>query len=116
MLVTNTQVSKIRKDFANGSTVNIKLSKTQLSKMVQLGGFLGTLAHAVLSGEAHAVKEVAKKVATKSITFATEGAIALKDATSSLAGQAAENYTRERINSCSKIFTKRRNEKSKRLW
>ena len=75
--------------------------------MVQLGGFLGTFAHAVLSAEPHTVKEVVKKVATKSITFATEGATALKYTTSSLVGQAAENYTRERINSCSKIFTRK---------
>ena len=38
-LVTNTQVSKIRKAFANGLSANIKFSKTQLSKMIQLGGF-----------------------------------------------------------------------------
>ena len=36
-LLTNTQVSKIRKASTNGSTVNIKFSKSQLSKMVQLG-------------------------------------------------------------------------------
>ena len=38
---TNTQVSKIRERFANGSLANIKFSKTQLSKMVQLERFLG---------------------------------------------------------------------------
>ena len=32
--------SNIRKAFANGSPANIKFSKTQLSKIVQLGGFL----------------------------------------------------------------------------
>ena len=40
LLLTNTQVSKIRKAFVNGLTVNIKFSATQLSKMTQLGGFL----------------------------------------------------------------------------
>ena len=39
LLLTNTQVSKIRKAFANGSSAYIKLLKTQLSKMVQLRGF-----------------------------------------------------------------------------
>ena len=39
-LFTNTQVSKIRKTFPNVSSANIKLSKTQLCKMVQLEGFL----------------------------------------------------------------------------
>ena len=38
MLLTNTQVSKIRKAFANDSSANIKFSKTQLSKMIHSGG------------------------------------------------------------------------------
>ena len=42
-MLTNTQVSKIRKAFTNGSTADIKFSKTQLSKMVQLGGLSGNL-------------------------------------------------------------------------
>ena len=33
MLLTNTQVSKLRKAFANGLSANIKLSKTQLHKI-----------------------------------------------------------------------------------
>ena len=33
-LLTNTQASRICKAFANGSSANIKYSKTQLSKMV----------------------------------------------------------------------------------
>ena len=40
LLLTNTQVSKIRKAFANGLSANIKFSKTQLSKLVQLGKIL----------------------------------------------------------------------------
>ena len=38
LLLTDTKVSKICKAFANGSSANIKFSKTQLSKIVQLGG------------------------------------------------------------------------------
>ena len=34
-LLTNTEVSKLRKAFANGSQANIKLSKTQLHKIEQ---------------------------------------------------------------------------------
>ena len=37
-LLINTQVLKSCKGFANGSSANIKFSKTQLSKMVQLWG------------------------------------------------------------------------------
>ena len=35
-LLINTQVLKSCKGFANGSSANIKFSKTELSKMVQL--------------------------------------------------------------------------------
>ena len=38
-LLSDTQVSRICKAFANGSLAIIKLLKTQLPKMVQLGGF-----------------------------------------------------------------------------
>ena len=40
LLLTDTQVSKICQAFANGSSANIKFSKTQLSKILLLGGFL----------------------------------------------------------------------------
>ena len=43
LLLTNRQVANIRKAFANHSSIDIKLSKTQLPKMIQSGGFLGNL-------------------------------------------------------------------------
>ena len=43
LLLTNRQVANILKAFANHSSIDIKLSKTQLSKMMQSGGFLGNL-------------------------------------------------------------------------
>ena len=43
MLLTTTQVSRLLKDFINGSSANIKLSKTQLHKIGQLRRFLGRL-------------------------------------------------------------------------
>ena len=43
LLLTNRQVANIPKAFAYHSSTDIKLSKTQLSKMIQLGGFLGKL-------------------------------------------------------------------------
>ena len=43
LLLTNRQVANIRKAFANHSSIGIKLSKTQLSEMIQSGGFLGNL-------------------------------------------------------------------------
>ena len=39
LLLTNTQVLKLRKAFANVSSANIKFSKTYLHKIVQSGGF-----------------------------------------------------------------------------
>ena len=43
LLLTNTQLSKIHKTFANSSTTNTIFLKTQLSKMSQLGGISGKL-------------------------------------------------------------------------
>ena len=41
--LTNRHVSSICEAFANNSSVDIKFSKAQLSKMIQSGGFLGKL-------------------------------------------------------------------------
>ena len=43
LLLTNRQVANIRKAFAKNTSIDINLSKTQLSKMIQSGGFLGNL-------------------------------------------------------------------------
>ena len=43
LLLTKRQVENIGKAFANHLSTDIKLSKTQLSKMIQSGGFLGNL-------------------------------------------------------------------------
>ena len=43
LLLTNTQVSRLRRDFSNDSSSNIAFSKTQFSKITQSGGFLGRL-------------------------------------------------------------------------
>ena len=43
LLLTNRQVSSICKAFSNNSSLDIKFSKTQLSKMTQSGRFLGKL-------------------------------------------------------------------------
>ena len=41
LLLTNRQVANLRRAFANHTSTDIKLSKNQLSKMIQSGGFLG---------------------------------------------------------------------------
>ena len=43
LLLTNRQVANLSKAFANNLSTYIKLSKTQLSKMIQSKGFLGRL-------------------------------------------------------------------------
>ena len=43
LLLANGQVETLPKAFANHSSTGIKLSKTELSKMIQSGGFLGRL-------------------------------------------------------------------------
>ena len=43
LLLTNAKVSKLRKAFATGSSAQVRLSKTQLHKIGQSGGFLGRL-------------------------------------------------------------------------
>ena len=43
LLLTGSQFSSIRKAFSNNSSIDIKFSKSQLSKMMQSGGLLGKL-------------------------------------------------------------------------
>ena len=43
LLLTNTQVSRLREAFSNGSSANLQLSKTQLHKVGRSRRFLGRL-------------------------------------------------------------------------
>ena len=43
LLLADRQVLNLRKSFANNSSADIKLPKTQLSKVIQSGGFLSIL-------------------------------------------------------------------------
>ena len=60
LLLTNRQVSNICKAFANFLSTDIKLSKTQISKMIQSGGFLGRLLGLVLKTGLPLIKNVIK--------------------------------------------------------
>ena len=66
LLSTNTQVSKLCKTFANNSSANLKLSKTQLHEIGQSGGFsgriLGTLLKTGLPLTKNVLKPLAKSV------------------------------------------------------
>ena len=63
LLLTNRQVSNLRKSFANNSSTNIKLSKTQLSKTTQSGGFLSRLLGPLLKTGLPLIKNVTKPLA-----------------------------------------------------
>ena len=52
------QAENLRKTFAHNSLVNIELSKTQLSKMIQLGGFLGRVLDPLLKTGLPLIKNV----------------------------------------------------------
>ena len=63
LLLTNPQVSKLCKAFANGSSANIKLSKTQLHKIGQSGGFLDRLLGPLLKTGMPLIGNVLKQLA-----------------------------------------------------
>ena len=63
LLLTNRQIENIRKAFANHLSADIKLSKTQLSKMIQSGGFLGKLLGPLLKTGLPLMKSVIKPLA-----------------------------------------------------
>ena len=63
LLLTNRQVSNLRKAFANHLSTDIKLSKTQLSKMIQSGGFLDRLLGPSLKTGLRLISNVIKSLA-----------------------------------------------------
>ena len=67
----NSQVSNLRKVFVNNSSTNIKLSKPQLSKMIQSGGFLRRFLGPLLKAVLPLVKNVIKPL-TKSVLIPLE--------------------------------------------
>ena len=62
-LLTNRQVTNLWKAFAKNASTDIKLSKTQLSKMIQSGGFLGRLLGPLLRTGLPLMKSVIKPLA-----------------------------------------------------
>ena len=61
--MTNRQVANVCKAFENNSSIDIKLSKTQLSKTIQSGGFLGRLLGPLLKAGLPLTKNVIKPLA-----------------------------------------------------
>ena len=68
LLFTDRQVLNIRNVFANHSSIEIKFLKTQLSKMIPSGGFLGKLLGPLLKTGLPLIKNVIKPLA-KDVLF-----------------------------------------------
>ena len=77
LLLTTRQKIKIRNDFANKMWTDIELSKAQISKTIQSGGFvgdlLGKLAGRLMKGAVPLAKNVFVPLAT--MASAIDGAI-----------------------------------------
>ena len=66
LLLTNTHVSKLCKDFENNSSGNVKLPKTQLHKIRQSAGLVGKLLEPLLKTGLPLMKNAQKQL-TKSV-------------------------------------------------
>ena len=67
LLLTDRQVSSLRKSFASRSSADIKLSKTQLSKMIQSGGFPSRFLSPLLKTRLQLIKNVIKPLAKSAL-------------------------------------------------
>ena len=63
LLLTDRRISILRKSFANNSSIDIKLSKSQLSKIIQSRGFLSRLLGPLLKTVLPLIKNVIKPLA-----------------------------------------------------
>ena len=71
LLLTNRQVANLRRAFANHTSIDIKFSKTQLSKMIHSGSFLGRLLGPLLKTRLPLLKSVIKPLGLLGLTAAT---------------------------------------------
>ena len=65
LLLTNRQVANLRKAFANYLSTDIKLSKTEISKMILSGEFLGRLLGPLLKTGLPLIKNAIKPLAKR---------------------------------------------------
>ena len=81
LLLTNRQVANLHKAFANKSSAGIKLSKNQLSGIVQSGGFIGRLLDPLLKTGLPLMKNVIAPLAKSVlIPLGLNGAASAADA------------------------------------
>ena len=80
LLLTNRQVANLCKAFADKSSTDIKFSKTQISKMIQSGGFLGRLLGPLLKTGLPLMKNVIKPLSKSVlISLALPAAVSAAD-------------------------------------
>ena len=63
LLLTTRQKTKLRNAFNNNMSIDLKLSKAQISKIIQCGGFLGRLLGPLLKTGIPLIKNVIKPLA-----------------------------------------------------
>ena len=63
LLLTTRQKTKLRNAFNNNMSTDLKLSKAQISKIIQSGGFLGRLLGPLLKTGLPLIKNVIKPLA-----------------------------------------------------
>ena len=63
LLLTTRQKTKVRDAFNNNTSTDLKLSKTQISKIIQSGGFLGRLLGPLLKIGLSSIKNLIKPLA-----------------------------------------------------
>ena len=81
LLLTNRQVANLRKAFADKSSTDIKFSKTQISKMMQSGGYLVRLLGPLLKTGLPLMKNVIKPLSKSVlIPLALSAAVSAADA------------------------------------
>ena len=71
LLLTTRQTTKLRNTFRNNMSTDIKLSKAQISKIIQSGGFLGKILGPLLKTRFPLLKSVIKPLGLLGLTAAS---------------------------------------------
>ena len=108
LLLIGTQVSKLLKVLANGSSANMKLSKTQLHKIGLSGGCLSRLLEPLLETRLPLNKNVLKLLAKNVLTTGLTAEISAKDAAVQKkifgSGMTTLTISNKKINDIMKVF------------
>ena len=78
LLLTTRQNTKLRNAISNNSTTDIKLSKAQIKKIIQSGGFLGKLAGPLMKVALPLAKNVLAPLGLTAAISAIDGSIQKK--------------------------------------